>query len=181
MAAAFKFDCYTSVTDGWVASGTVNGEAGGSFEERPVWYGCQAATWPELQAGMCKLAEVLKSRLTLYPKTTPIEAFIKLWPEDKPMLLPPVGNAEKLFAALMNVGSRRRGWLENADGVQIISFLQLGALAVLKPESDWKPELVSSFLCYSIGLVPEHPAPAPERIGQTAADLVEEILLGGRN
>ena len=181
MTTTFKFDCYPSVADGWVASGTVRGVAGGSFEERPVWYGCQGDTWQELQAGMGKLVEILKPRLAAEVMTTPIEAFVKVWPVDRPILLPPPGDAEKLFNNLVDVGSRRRAWVENADEVQIVSFLKIGALAIVKPERDWKPELVSSFLGFAIGLVPEHPTPAPERAGQTPADLIEEILFGGRD
>lgn len=180
MSCAYEFACFRSLAEGWVATGTVRGVAGGSFEERPVWYGCQAATWPELQAGMGQLVEVLRPRVEPEPRTTPIQAFVRTWPEDRPLLLPPPGDPELLFRNLINVGSRRRAWLENADAVQIISFLKLGALAILKPAGPYKPELVSSFLAYAIGLVPEHPTPAPERAGQTPADLVEEILLGGR-
>jgi hypothetical protein len=77
------------------------------------------------------------------------------------------------------VGTRRRAFVENADQVQIVSFLKLGALAIARPSGVWKPELVSSFLGFAIGLVPEHPTPVPERAGQISADLVEEILLGG--
>lgn len=179
MLTAFRFDCYKSISDGWVASGTVQGRAGGSFEERPLWFGCQADHWPELQAGMARLVEVLAPRVETNPKTTPIEAFLKTWPEDRPLLLPPAGNAETLFGNLINVGSRRRGFLENADGVQIVSFLKIGALAVLKPAGAWKPELVASFLAFTLGLVPEHPTPAPERSGQTREDLIEETLLAG--
>ena len=95
------------------------------------------------------------------------------------MLLPPVGRVETLFANLIHVGSRRRGFLENADGVQIVSYLKLGALAVLRPAGDWKPELVADFLDFTLGLVPERPTPAPERAGQTREDLIEETLLAG--
>ena len=179
MTTTFKFDCYESIADGWVACGTVRGEAGGSFEERPVWFGCQGDTWGELQAGIRKLVEVLKPRLAEGLRTMPIEARLKVWPEGEPLLLPPVGEAEKLFNNLVYVGSRRRAWVENADEVQIVSFLKIGALAIVRPEGEWKPELVSSFLGFAIGLVPEHPTPAPERAGQTPADLIEEIMLGG--
>ena len=179
MAAVYRFDCYKSIADGWVASGTVKGRAGGSFEERPLWFGCQAETWPELQAGMARLVEVLGPRVETTSKAAPIEVFLKTWPEDRPVLLPPVGRMEKLFANLINVGSRRRGFLENADGVQIVSFLKIGALAVLRPEGGWKPELVASCLGFTLGLVPEHPTPAPERAGQTREDLIEEIMLAG--
>ena len=179
MTTTFQFDCYPSVMGGWVASGTVEGVAGGSFEERPVWYGCQGDTWPELQAGMGSLVETLRPRVTLDAKTTPIEAALKAWPENQPMLLPPAGDAERLFRNLVNVGTRRRAFVENADQVQIVSFLKLGALAIARPSGVWKPGLVSSFLGFAIGLVPEHPTPVPERAGQISADLVEEILLGG--
>jgi len=179
MSTTFKFDCYRSIADGWVACGTAQGVAGGSFEERPVWFGCQAANWQDLQAGMAKLVEVLKPRLDRDARTTPVEAFVKVWPEQTPLLLPPAGSAASLFNNLVNVGTRRRAWVENALEVQIISFLKVGALAIIKPKDAWKPELVSSFLGFAIGLVPEHPTPTPERAGQTSADLVEEILLGG--
>jgi hypothetical protein len=179
MATLYRFDCYKSILGGWVASGTVRGRAGGSFEERPVWFGCQADSWPDLQVGMARLVEVLSPRIETNPRTTPIEVFIKAWPDDKPILLPPVGKVEKLFANLINVGSRRRGFLENADDVQIVSFLKIGALAMFRPEGDWKPELVASFLGFTLNLVPEHPIPAPERAGQTREDLIEETLLAG--
>ena len=74
MTTAFRFDCYQSVMGGWVASGTVEGVAGGSFEERPVWYGCQGDTWPELQAGMGSLVETLRPRVTLDAKRRALEA-----------------------------------------------------------------------------------------------------------
>jgi hypothetical protein len=179
MAPTFQFDCYRSIADGWVAAGTVQGMAGGSFEERPVWFGCQGATWAELQAGMARLVEVLRPSLCEKSQVTPVQAFVKAWPEDRPLLVPPVGNPAKLFGNLVDVGTRRRAWVENADEVQIVSFLKLGALAVLRPKGLWKPELVSSFLGFAIGLVPAKPTPIPERAGQTSADLVEEILLGG--
>ena len=181
MATGLTFTCHKSVMDGWVASGTITGVAGGTFEERPVWFGCQGASWLELQAGMRKLAKVLAPRLEVNAMATPIEAFVKVRPEDEPLLIPPTGLAEHLFNHLIEVGSRRRAWAENVDGVRIISFLKIGALAVLKPDTEWKPELVSSFLGFANGLVPEHPTPAPERAGQTSADLVEEILLGARD
>jgi len=180
MPTPFRFTCHRSVAEGWVASGTVQGVAGGSFEERPVWFGCQADSWPALQEGMRKLVEVLRPRVEEGALSTPIEAFLVAWPEDRPLLVPPAGGAEELFQNLINVGTRRRGWLENADAVQIISFLKLGALAILKPGTDWKPELVSSFLAFAIGLVPEHPTPAPAGMPQTPADLIDEILLGGK-
>ena len=69
--------------------------------------------------------------------------------------------------------------MENAEGVQIVSFLKIGALAVLRPASGWKPELAADFLGFTLGLVPEHPSPAPERAGQTREDLIEETLLAG--
>jgi len=181
MTTTYAFECYQSVIGGWVACGAVKGVAGGSFEERPVWYGCQAATWAELQAGMGQLVEVLGPRVEPQPKTTPVQAFVKAWPEDRPLLFAPFGSAETLYANLIHVGSRRRAFVENAEEVKIVSFLKVGALALLRPKSDWKPELVSSFLGFAIGLVPEHPTPAPERAGQTSADLVEEILLGARD
>jgi len=181
MPTRYAFDCHVSVHGGWVASGTVNGEAGGSFEQRPVWYGCQGETWPELQAGMAALVAALKPRVALRPVATPIEAFVKPWPERQPMLVPPFGDGEQLFWNLINVGTRRRAWTEHVEAVSIISFLKVGALAIHKPEGAWKPELVSSFLGFAIGLVPEHPTPVPERAGQTSADLVEEILLGGQD
>jgi hypothetical protein len=180
MNPTFAFDCYRSMADGWVAAGTLQGMAGGSFEERPLWYGCQADTWPELQAGICRLVEVLRPRVDPNPRTTAIEATVRAWPEGRPLLLPPAGNPARLFGNLVNVGTRRRAWVENADEVQIVSFLKVGALAIIKPKGIWKPELVSSFLGFAIGLVPEHPTPIPQRAGQTPADLVEEILLGGR-
>jgi len=181
MATTFTFDCFRSVAEGWVASGTVKGVAGGSFEERPVWFGCQADTWDELQAGMQQLAGVLRPRVEEGTLATPIQAFIRDWPGDRPLIVPPAGEPEELFQNLINVGTRRRGWLENADEVQIISFLKIGALAILRPKAAWKPELVSSFLGFAIGLVPEKPTPTPDRAGQTPADLVDEILLGGRS
>jgi hypothetical protein len=180
MELTYRFDCYRSVAEGWVATGTLEGLAGGSFEERPLWYGCQGATWEELQAGIGKLVEVLTPRVDPDPRTTPIEATVRAWPEGQPLLLPPVGNPARLFDNLVNVGTRRRAWVENADEVQIVSFLKIGALAITRPQGPWKPELVSSFLGFAISLVPEHPTPIPERAGQTSADLVEEILLGGR-
>jgi hypothetical protein len=179
MAPTFKFDCFRSIADGWVATGTVQGVKGGSFEERPVWFGCQGATWQELQTAMGKLVEVLKPRLDEKAMTVPVEAFVKPWPEHQPLLLPPLGNASRLFDNLVSVGTRRRAWVENADEVHIVSFLKIGALAIFRPTGFWKPELVSSFLGFAIGLVPEKPTPIPERAGQTSADLVEEILLGG--
>jgi hypothetical protein len=180
MATPFQFECCRSLCDGWVASGTLRGVAGGSFEERPVWFGCQGATWPELQAGMARLAEVIGPRIDPRRQLAPVEALLRPWPEDRPLLVPPVGVAENLFNNLVNVGSRRRAWVEYVDEITIVSFLKIGALAVLRPAGAWKPELVSSFLAFAIGLVPEHPTPAPERAGQTPADLVEEILLGGK-
>lgn len=180
MATTFQFDCSRSLCDGWVASGTIRGVAGGSFEERPVWFGCQGETWEELQAGMAKLVEVLGPRVELDRRMTPIEVRLRAWPEDRPLLVPPVGTAENLFNNLVNVGSLRRAWVEYVDQATIVSFLKIGALAILRPAGAWKPELVSSFLAFAIGLVPEYPTPAPERAGQTPADLVEEILLGGR-
>ena len=179
MTTAYRFDCYKSVASGWVACGTVRGKAGGSFEERPLWFGCQAEDWPELQAGMARLVEILGPRVESSPKATPIEAFLKVWPADRPLLLPPGGRPEKLFENLINVGSRRRGFLENAEGVQIVSFLKIGALAVLRPAAAWKPELVAGFLGFTLGLVPAHPTPAPERAGQTREDLIEETLRAG--
>ena len=179
MAPRFQFDCCRSIADGWVATGSARGQAGGSFEERPVWYGCQGETWAELQAAMAKLAAVLKPRLGLDTPATPIEAFIKVWPEGEPLLVPPVGTPDRLYDNLVNVGTRRRAFVEKADEVEIVSFLKLGALAIDRPAGPWKPELVSSFLAFAIGLVPEHPTPIPERAGQTSADLVEEIILGG--
>jgi len=179
MTTTFRFLCYRSVADGWVASGVVRGVAGGSFEERPVWYGCQADTFPELQDGMRQLAEVLRTRVEEpVAHLTPIEAFVKDWPAEQALILPPRGDGQELFRNLINVGTRRRAWLENADDVQIISFLKVAALAILKPKGDYKPELVSSFLEFAIGQVPAHPTPTPERAGQTPADLVDEILLG---
>jgi hypothetical protein len=178
MSTTYSFDCYRSVSEGWVACGSVKGVASGSFEERPVWYGCQADTWAGLQAGMQQLVDVLRPRVEEGSLATPIQAFVKDTPE--PLIVPPAGDSEALFQNLINVGTRRRGWLENADEVQIISFLKIGALAILKPKKDWKPELVSSFLGFAIRLVPEHPTPVPEHAGQTPADLVDEILLGGR-
>lgn len=181
MATTFRFDCCRSICDGWVASGSLRGVAGGSFEERPVWFGCQGDTWAGLQAAMTRLVEVLGPRIELDRQATPIEALVRPWPEDRPLLVPPAGAPEELFNNLVNVGSRRRAWVEYVDEVTIVSFLKIGALAVLRPEGAWKPELVSSFLAFAIGQVPEHPTPAPERAGQTSADLVEEILLGRRD
>jgi hypothetical protein len=177
MAPSIKFNCYKSITGGMVASGTVRGVAGGHFEERPVWYGCQGESWPELQAGITRLADVMRTRVSLDTQVTPVEAFIKVWREDEPLLIPPLGDAARLFDNLVNVGTRRRGFVERVDDIQIISFLKIGALAVLRPTGAWKPELVSSFLAFAISLVPEHPTPIPEKAGQTPADLVEEILL----
>lgn len=181
MATPFAFDCFRSVMEGWVATGTVRGVAGGSFEERPVWFGCQGETWEELQAGMQQLVGVLLPRVEEGALATPIQAYLRTWPVDQAMLVPPAGDPEDLFQNLINVGTRRRGWLENADEVQIISFLKLGALAILRPKGAYKPELVSSFLGFAIGLVPEKPTPTPDRAGQTTADLVDELLLGGRS
>jgi hypothetical protein len=177
MASLFRFECHRSAAEGWVASGTVRGVAGGSFEERSVWFGCQGETWAELRAGMAALVKVLKPRVAVQAHTTPIEAFVRPWPADRPFLIPPIGRSEQVFENLLNVGSRRRDFVEIVDDVRIVSFLKLGALAVLKPGTAWKPELVSSFLEFAIGLVPEHPTPAPERAGQTPADLVDELLL----
>lgn len=181
MATTFRFTCYRSVSDGWAAFGSIRGVAGGSFEERPVWFGCQGETWEELQADMAKLVEVLGPRVELDRQRTPIEVCLRTWPEDQPLLVPPAGTPEALFDNLVNVGSRRRAWVEYVDTVTIVSFLKIGALAVVRPEAGWKPELVSGFLAFAIGLVPEHPTPAPERAGQTSADLVEEILLGAKD
>ncbi len=180
MTTTFKFECWPSVCDGWAASGRAQGVEGGSFEKRPVWFGCQGDTWAELQAGMARLAEILGPRLEPGLQLTPIQVHLRPWPEDRPLLVPPVGTPEALFNNLVNVGSRRRAFVENAEEVRIVSFLKLGALALLMPGEAWKPELVSSFLAFAVGLVPEHPTPAPERAGQTPADLVEEILLGGK-
>jgi len=180
MATTFHFECHRSVCEGFVASGTLRGVAGGSFEERPVWFGCQGSTWAELQAAITRLVEVLGPRVELNRQATPIEVLLRPWPEDRPLLVPPAGSPEDLFNNLVNVGSRRRAWVEYVDAVTIVSFLKIGALAVLRPEEAWKPELVSSFLAFAVGLVPEHPTPAPESTGQTPADLVEEILGGGR-
>jgi len=74
MTPTFAFDCYRSIDDGWVATGALQGMAGGSFEERPLWYGCQGDTWPELQAGICKLVEVLRPRVDPNPRPKAIEA-----------------------------------------------------------------------------------------------------------
>ena len=77
MTTAYRFNCYRSIAGGWVASGTVKGRAGGSFEERPLWFGCQAEDWPDLQAGMARLVGILAPRVEAKPKATPIEVFIK--------------------------------------------------------------------------------------------------------
>jgi len=180
MTTTFKFECWASVCDGWVACGTAQGVAGGSFEERPVWFGCQGDTWEELQAGMARLAEVLGPRLEPNLQLTPIQVHLHPWPETRSLLVPPVGTAEALFHNLVNVGSRRRAFVENVEEIRIVSFLKLGALALVLPAGAWKPELVSGLLAFAVGLVPAKPTPAPERAGQTSADLVEEILRGGR-
>lgn len=178
MAVAIKFECYKSITGGFVAFGSAVGETGTALANRPVWYGCQGETWADLQASVRKLSLRILDSVSLGPSLRPIELTMKELSEETPLLLSPHPEAELMFRQLSTVCGHPRPRVEEFGGMAQVYYLRDNQLLMVLPGEPWKPELESGMIAFLLSVSLEGSAPTAHRFGQTAEEVVDTTLRG---
>lgn len=146
MSDRIQLDCFKSVAGGFVAFGTAVGAKGSTREGRLFGYGCQGETWDELQVLICRLAGSVAQDSGRTIRPAPIEAQLKSWPTEVPLLITPYGNMTTMFRGLASVGRSTPGRVLELAGITEVTFRRKTRYSFICPEREWKPELASCLL-----------------------------------
>lgn len=176
MPGRIQFECFKSLSGGFVAYGRARGEMGARCSNRQVCFGCQGESWEELQANIRRLVISVAPDITLNPTLAPIEIYAKPWPPDEPLLASPHANIGAMFRGLADIGRSLPGRANESGGVTQVLFQRETYFSYVCPTAEWKPELISGLLRQIESVLPERTEPTSEAYSRGRDDVIAEIL-----